>query len=633
MSKKPKFVVTEENRRYFEEYLNNEYDANKKITNALSVIAIFLVAVWILYLIPGLFNMTETSRMVTCIALPIFTLVLVSPQIFVRTGAGKKPGFKYFLLISLLLVFALLNILMPKHAVLGWSVTILVSNHYYNPKVGRIVFITTLVAMILTINLGMIFGEYDSNLLTGELDTKTGLIHTYTDSTLTFPDTPFGRIEFLRYLKTTGTNRYITAFVYYIFPRSIVIVVLFFASNQLNKRTNTLLINEIKVNSNQQKIRTELDVAKNIQIATLPNEFLTTNDVEIKAELRAAKEVGGDFYDYFKLNDDHVAVVIGDVSGKGIPAAMFMMKTITCFKNFVSAEKSPSQILKEVNKTIFEGNKNQMFVTCFLGILNTNTGVMRYSNAGHNPPIIGKVGQFRYLKCKSGFILGCMPDAYVEDEEVTLGSGDLLTLYTDGITEARNINGEFYGEDRLITFYNSRQFTSLVHLHHELKDDVLNFVGQAEQSDDMTYLTILYRGDECYYDEKLCPGIKDNTPVLLDFISEFCQKHKIPTEFRNNLLVVGDELISNIVQYGYKDTQGDVFVRVLLNRTKSEFIMTIIDTGEKFNQFEVNNAPLSQDIAERRVGGLGILIVKNIMTEYAYDNIYGKNIITLKKKI
>ena len=634
MAKKQQIDLSKIDKKYIDEYYNNEYDANRRITNALSFTAGILVIVWILYLIPGLFSITQNTRIVTCIALPIFILVLVSPQIWVRSPRGKKPGFKYFLLISLLLVFAMLNIIIPKHAIMGWAVAILVANHYYNPKVGRIVFIATLIVMMICIYLGMFFGEYDPNLLMGELDVKTDLIHTSYDTSLTFPDTPQGRLDYLRYLRdVTGHNRYITAVVYYYFPRSIVVIILHFVSNQLNKRTNRLMLKEISINSEQQKVSTELNVAKEIQLSSLPNQFVTTEDVEIMAELKAAKEVGGDFYDYFNLDDEHVAVVIGDVSGKGIPAAMFMMKTITCFKNFVSASKAPSQILKEVNKTIYEGNTNQMFVTCFLAIINVKTGVMKFSNAGHNPPIVGQIRNYRYLKCNPGFVLGGMPDAFVIDEEITLNNGDTLTLYTDGITEARNKEGAFYGEERLINFFNSKEFTCLVHLHHELKDDVALFTNGADQSDDMTYLTIKFHGDKYFYKEELFDGIKENIPVMLDFISEFAKEQNFDNSFKNNLLVVGDELISNIVKYGYPQKSGEVFIRLLYNSDKKIFIFTIIDSGIPFNQFDVNNSPISGDISNQKVGGLGILIVKNIMTEYAYDHLNNKNIITLRKKL
>lgn len=632
-NKKPQNTSTNNiNKRYIEEYLKNEADANKNIANALLFTSILLTIAWVLYFIPGFFRVTHEARLVTLIALPILILILIIPKILVKFNFGSKPGFKYFVIISLLLVFAMLNVIMPKHAILGWAITILVANHYYNPKVGRVVYISTLVMMIICIYLGMFFGEYDPNLLMGELDDIKSEIHSsYTASV--FPDTPAGRLAYLTELYSLGWNRYLTAIIFYYLPRAIVVSILFFVSNSLNKRTYKLLVNEIQVGAEQQKISTELEVAKDIQLATLPSEFITNKDVEIMAELKAAKEVGGDFYDYFNLDEDHVAVVIGDVSGKGIPAAMFMMKTITCFKNYISVNKTPSQVLKEVNKTIYEGNTNQMFVTCFLAIIDTKTGLMRYSNAGHNPPIIGKNKNYRYLKCNTGFILGGLPDTYVKDEELVLEHGDHLVIYTDGVTEARNKKGEFYGETRLINFFNSREFNSLVHMHHELKDDIASFVDGAEQSDDLTYLTVVFHGDECIYNEKLVEGKMENIPVLLDFMKEFIEKNGFPKAFKNNLLVVGDELFSNIVKYGYKDMKGDIFLRLLFNKTTETFVMTIIDTGEEFNQLEVNDQPIEGDISERKEGGLGLLIVKNIMTEYAYDRIYGKNIITLKKKI
>ncbi|MCR5184618.1 MAG: SpoIIE family protein phosphatase, partial [Bacilli bacterium] len=409
----------EEQNRYVEEYYKNEYDANLKITWALTFTAALLTIIWILYLIPGIFSLTEITRIVTCIALPVFILVLLSPQLFIRREQGKKRGFKYFLLVSFFLVMLLLNILIPKHAIMGWAVCIILTNHYYNPKVGRIIFIITLIGLFIGIYLAMFLGEFDSNLMMGELDEETGLIRSFR-ITETFLDTPAGRYEYLRCLQAAGKNRMITAAEFYFFPRAIVVTILFYSSNQLNKRTYKLLVNEIKVNSEQEKINTELEVAKDIQLATLPSEIVASQDVEIVGELKAAKEVGGDFYDYFRIDNEHIAILIGDVSGKGIPAAMFMMKTITCFKNFTRIDKTPGQILKEVNASIYEGNHSQMFVTCFLAILNKKTGLLQFANAGHNPPIIGNNRHFRYLKCNSGFILGGMKEAFVKDEQITL---------------------------------------------------------------------------------------------------------------------------------------------------------------------------------------------------------------------
>ena len=619
-----------ERNKYLEAYYNNEANANKHMSYALLFTAVLLSIIWIGYF-AGIFNVTDETLIVTHIVIAVSLCILVSPMFYIKTKKIRKPGFKYFVLFSFLFVIAILNIVIPKHIIIGWAVCIVLTNHYYNPKVGKIVFVFTTVLLLLCIYAGMFVGEFDSNLLSGELDAKEGIIHNYM-LTDTYSDSPVGRFEYLHNLIAVGDNRYLKAFIYYYIPRLALITILFFVSNALNKRTYNLLVSEIQVNSEQQKTKTELEVAKDIQLATLPSEISTSEDIEIVGELKAAKEVGGDFYDYFDIDDNHVAMVIGDVSGKGIPAAMFMMKTITCFKNFTRANKTPAEILMEVNASIYEGNHSQMFVTCFLAILDKSSGVLKFANAGHNPPIIGSNRHFRYLKCNTGFVLGGLKDAFVIDEEITLKPGECLTLYTDGITEARNSDGDFFGEERLIQTFNKKDYTCLVELHHSIKDEVVNFEGDAPQSDDITFITLKYHGDKYSYSESIFNATIDNLPAMLDFIKRFCTEHKFQNEFCSNLLVVADELISNVAKYGYENKGGELFIRLLFNEDQKEFVLTVIDKAPAFNQLEVNNSIVGDNVQEQKVGGLGILIVKKIMSEYAYDRINGKNILVLRKK-
>ena len=622
-------MENQEREKYLKAYYENEADANKQMAFALLFTAVLLSIIWIGYFV-GIFNVTKTTLIITHIVIALSLGILISPAFYLKTSRIKKPGFKYFVLFAFMLVIGILNVVIPKHIVIGWAICIVLTNHYYNPKVGKIVFIFTAVAMLFCLYAGMFLGEYDANLLNGQLDAKQGIIYNYTLEN-TYPDTPTGRFEYLRDLLPTGDNRYLKVFLYYYVPRIALITIIFFVSNALNKRTYNLLVKELQVSSEQQKTKTELEVAKEIQLATLPVGFVTSKDIEIQAELKAAKEVGGDFYDYYALDDDHVAILIADVSGKGIPAAMFMMKTITCFKNYMSLNKTPAEIMKEVNRTIFEGNDSNMFVTCFLAMINTKTGEVKYANAGHNPPIIGQKKKYVFLKCNAGFVLGGLPEAFVKDEEVVLKKGDSLTLYTDGITEAMNNERELYGEERLLKLFNKKEYSCLVELHRDLKDDVEKFVNGADQSDDMTYITIQYRGDRCFYEEKIFPGKMEELPAMLDFLSSFANKYGFPATSISKAMVVADELLSNVVKYGYKDYDGDIFLRVLLNLDKKEAVLTIIDYGIEFNPFEVDNKPVEGDVSKIAVGGLGILIVKNLATEYAYDRINNKNITIIKK--
>ena len=174
--------------------------------------------------------------------------------------------------------------------------------------------------------------------------------------------------------------------------------------------------------------------------------------------------------------------------------------------------------------------------------------------------------------------------------------------------------------------------TCLVETHHALKDDIEKFINGENQSDDITIITLKYHGDECFYVENRFDAKMDNVPGALDFVANFCDKYKLSEEFKNNLLVVADELYSNIVKYGYQNNGGEIFSRLLFNKDKNEFALTVIDRAPAFNQLEINNSPLEGDPEDKKVGGLGILIVKKIMSEYAYDRINNKNILVLRKK-
>ena len=615
-----------ERKRYLEAYYNNEANANKQMSFANACAAVYMAVIWGCYLTGAFKINSDVTRVLINVLFPIGILVLLTPllYVFVFKDMLKKPNYKYFALFSFVIVIAALNTILPKHTIAAWALCIVMTNHYYNKKVGLIISISVAILSLISMYGSMFVGEFDANLLLGNTVLEKGQV--------LYADGPEGRFNLLKQLLDMGYNRYLDAFTLYYIPRTAILGLVFIVSYTLDKRTYKLLVDEIQVNSDQQKTRTELEVAKEIQLATLPSEVVTSEDVEIAAELRAAKEVGGDFYDYFKVDDDHTAIVIGDVSGKGIPAAMFMMKTITCFKNFVAPNKTPSQILKQVNATLYDNNRSQMFATCFFAILNNKTGELEFANAGHNPPVIGSNFKFHYLKCNSGFILGALADAFVVDEKITLQRGESITLYTDGVTEARNTEGGFYGEDKLLNILNSKDFTCLVEMHHTLKDDMAVFCSGADQSDDITLLTLKYHGDDCIYVEKRFDAKMENIQQNLDFVEEFCGQQNVDRQFTNNLLIVADELYSNIIKYGYQNNGGEILTRLLLNRDKKEFVLTIIDRAPAFNQLDINNSPVAGESQDQQIGGLGILIVKNIMSQYAYDRVNGKNILVLRKK-
>ena len=607
---------------YKKAYIENEADANRQMSFVNATAGALAIVIWLLYVFK-IFTIPDHFYLTVCIMFPLIAVLMFIPLFFVKTKLIRKRGYKYFILFSLLIVVIALNITIPKHSLLFWPFAILIANHYYNPTIGRVIFGVSLVSMLLCLYLGMFFGEFDENLFGGGVILDDGTIGTVE----TFEE----RRELLRQLMLSGNNRYLKVLLFYFFPRASVLALFFLVSNLLNRRTYKLLDKEITIHDEQQKSKTELNVAKEIQMNTLPEGIVDTKEVEIVGELKAAKEVGGDLYDYIDIDEHHVAALIGDVSGKGVPAAMFMMKTITSFRDFAAPNKTPSQILKLVNNSIFNGNKKTMFVTCFLAILDKRNGKVVYANAGHNPPVIGSNGNFHYLKANPGLFLGCFKDCLLKDEEITLKPGESITLYTDGITEARNEEGKFFGEEKLLEVFNKHDYNCTIELHHSIKDEIASFVKDAPQSDDITFVTMKYQGGQYSYKEKEFEAKKENVQDVLNFINEFGEEHKFPEDFVSKLIIVGDELVSNIINHGYGNNGGIIFIRLLFNDDKNEFVLTVIDEAKAFNQLEVNNPEVGSDAKNQTVGGLGLIIVKKIMSEYAYDRINGKNILVLKK--
>ncbi len=252
----------------------------------------------------------------------------------------------------------------------------------------------------------------------------------------------------------------------------------------LINHNNYYIENINKIESEKERINAELDIATKIQAASLPTEAIKNDDFIVNGYSHPAKEVGGDFFDYHMIDDDNLAIVIGDASGKGVPAALVAMITQVIIKQILKHYMDPSKVLYLLNNQLCENNTESMFLTLWLGIYNKKTKKLTFSNAGHNPPLIKENGEFKYLNIDSGIVLGIMEDFEYVLEEINLP--DELVVYTDGITDANNEDNEMYGEDRLLNFFNG--FKSNEDPIIPLLDDIHNFSKNAEQYDDMTLL-------------------------------------------------------------------------------------------------------------------------------------------------
>ena len=267
------------------------------------------------------------------------------------------------------------------------------------------------------------------------------------------------------------------------------------------EKLDEYLDNLQKVTAEKERIGAELDVAAKIQADMLPcifPAFPERKEFDIFASMTPAKEVGGDFYDFFLVDNNHLAIVMADVSGKGVPAALFMMISKTLIKSAAQTGMSPKYILEKVNNQLCENNEAGMFVTVWIGLLEISTGKMICANAGHEYPAIRrKNGQFELLKDRHGFVLAGMEDMKYTEYEIMLEPGDMIFVYTDGVAEATNAENELFGTERMLEGLNSATYEDCKDLLQAVHKEIDGFVGDSPQFDDITMLSLRISDIDC----------------------------------------------------------------------------------------------------------------------------------------
>ena len=263
---------------------------------------------------------------------------------------------------------------------------------------------------------------------------------------------------------------------------------------------STYMTNLQTVTADKERIGAELSLATRIQAAMLPHVFPPFPDrmeFDLYASMDPAKEVGGDFYDFFLVDDDHLCMLMADVSGKGIPAALFMMVCKIILQSVAMLGGSPAEILTKTNEAICSNNEAQMFVTVWVGILEISTGRLTAANAGHEYPVIKKPdGRFEVFKDKHGLVIGAMDGMVYREYELQLEPGSKLFLYTDGVPEANDADNRLFGMERMLAALNTDPDAVPEQILKNVRGAVDDFVKDAEQFDDLTMLCMEYRGQE-----------------------------------------------------------------------------------------------------------------------------------------
>ena len=399
-------------------------------------------------------------------------------------------------------------------------------------------------------------------------------------------------------------------------------------------------IDELK-NTTAQKasIESDLRIASDIQMGMLPVKFPTKDDhddVQLYASLTPAKEVGGDLFDFY-FRDEKLFFCIGDVSGKGVPASLFMAVTRSTFRTVSAHESMPDRIVTTMNKTIADMNKNHMFVTLFVGVLDLPTGRLHYCNAGHDAPLLIGAGVGE-LPCDPNIPVGFRPKWKYSLQEAQIFTGTTIFLFTDGLTEAMDAKKALFQMDRVNevavrALANQKQEPR--QLISQMTEAVHQFVGDAEQSDDLTMMAIQYirqQSDVRMRKSIVLPNDTQEVPKLNAFVEEVCQTVGFDKIVMMQVKVAVEEAVVNVMKYAYPpEHRGDVTIEAASNDVRLKF--TIIDSGKPFDPTVQSEVDTSLSAKERKIGGLGIHIMRQNMDSINYERIDSLNVLTLRKKL
>ena len=401
------------------------------------------------------------------------------------------------------------------------------------------------------------------------------------------------------------------------------------------------------ITAEKERIGAELNVATQIQADMLPRifpAFPERTDFDLYASMVPAKEVGGDFYDFYKIDEDHLALVMADVSGKGVPAALFMVIAKTLIKNKAYMGGSPSEILEFANNQLCEGNEAELFVTVWMAIIDLNTGDGMAVNAGHEHPVIRRAGgEYELVVYKHSPALAVMEGMKFREHEFHLDPGDSIFVYTDGVPEATNRNDELMGTDRMLAALNKEPDAPPKIILENVNEAIEEFVDGAEQFDDTTMMSFVYYGadgnmttgdglEENMGEKELKITAKtENLDQVLGFIEGILEAAGCPMKTMMQIDVAVEELFVNIANYAYGDEEGDATIKVETDEEAKTARITFIDSGSPYNPLKKPDPDVTLSAEKRKIGGLGIFMVKKSMDDMIYEYKNDENHLTIVK--
>lgn len=413
------------------------------------------------------------------------------------------------------------------------------------------------------------------------------------------------------------------------------------------------------VTAERQRTATELDVARQIQMSAVPHDFDSLTErfaLDIAGFMRPAREVGGDFYDVFEVGERGVAFVIGDVSGKGVPAALFMMRAQSLLRQYLLETDDLGTAFTLANRQLCERNDAMLFVTAFACVVDTATGEVRFANAGHNPPVFKQNGKLSFLKCRPGLVLGAMDVVKYREGRFACSPSDGLLLYTDGVSEAANAAEELYGEERLLETLaridasggegapvgsdvqasdvaaaaSAAAASSAQTAVNYLVTSVDAFAGEAPQADDITMLAFRWNLPVA---RLTLPADDAELDSLFAFLEPICEGEGRTPKMMAQMMLVCEEVFVNICHYGFPDGQPrlPVDIEAAVDERAGCLHLVFSDQGIAYDPLS-HNAKKVDPTDEQRKGGLGILLMRKYMDDLRYTRADGRNILRMTKR-
>ena len=383
----------------------------------------------------------------------------------------------------------------------------------------------------------------------------------------------------------------------------------------------------------------ELNIARDIQMSMVPLEFPAfpnRPEFSIHATLEPAREVGGDFYDFFLIDDDHLCFCVGDVSDKGAGAALFMAVTTTLIKTHAAVDSSPASIMTAVSDALAQNNESSMFVTIFLAILDLRTGDMVYCNAGHNPPYIKKQsGELVMLDKRHGLVAGALGGVTYAEDVIRLENGDCVVAFTDGVTESFDADGELYSDPRLLSLLEDSTWDSSERAVQLVYGSVVEHRGDADQSDDITVLSMVFLGTPEMARERLELVMVNELAEIgrvLESLDEFAKSNGLDDAIRRPVLLAVDDLLNNVLSYAFEDAATHE-ISLAVELSGHRLSVTMSDDGTPFNPFGAEVPEISTGLTDPDVGGLGLHLVRTLMDDYRYERRAGRNIVTIARNL